>query len=89
MNGNFLTEMRAKNEARKRLVSQLEFDVNMVEREGKRLEADLNKVKKSALFIKDYKGICNQLFINEKLENFCRQHLKHDLSWHLKNYVLG
>ena len=47
MNGNFLTEMRAKNEARKRLVSQLEFDVNMVEREGKRLEADLNKVKKS------------------------------------------
>ena len=44
LNGSFLSEMKAKNDERKRLVSQLEFDVNVVEREGKRLEADLNKV---------------------------------------------
>ena len=44
-NGSNLSRLQVWGEQKKKLVSQLEFDVNIVEREGKRLETDLNVVK--------------------------------------------
>ena len=44
-NGSTLSRLKVWGEHKRKLVSQLEFDVNIVEREGKRLESDLNVVK--------------------------------------------
>jgi len=44
-NGSVLSRLNLSKENKQRLVSQLEFDVNMVERESRRLQTDLNKVQ--------------------------------------------
>ena len=50
-NGSVLLRLRSVSAEKTRLVSQLEFDVNLVEREGRRLEADLSTVQ--SLVIQD------------------------------------
>ena len=44
-NGSVLTRLRDSSLRKAKMVSQLEFDVNLVEREGRRLESDLNTVQ--------------------------------------------
>ena len=44
-NSTMLRGMKEESEERKREVARLEFDVNLIERESKRLESDLLKVK--------------------------------------------
>ena len=44
-NSTMLRGLKEESEERKREVARLEFDVNLIERESKRLESDLRKVK--------------------------------------------
>lgn len=44
-NSTLLRGLKEESEERKREVARLEFDVNLIERESKRLESDLRKVK--------------------------------------------
>jgi hypothetical protein len=62
-NSGRLGQLEAEGRDKRRLVSQLEFDVNLVEREHKRLEADLQTVQ--SLVLEGYKVCsCTQLHFN-------------------------
>ena len=52
-NSGVLQRLEAEGRDKRRLVTQLEFDVNIVEREHKRLEADLHTVQ--SLVLEGYK----------------------------------
>jgi hypothetical protein len=52
-NSGILSQLEAEGRDKRRLVTQLEFDVNIVEREHKRLEADLHTVQ--SLVLEGYK----------------------------------